>query len=152
MAPSGRPPKARRPPSQLGRRRNATSAGRCPSTELRSNLAHCSHIGCGRVTVCDTLVRLDSKQSLSAKPATVVCLVLSAREPIRRRPTKIQPSQRAPGSELETAPSPAGPREDLRAAIKLRNPPLLHARPARSRESGCRQDAVQQLAQHHPGS
>jgi hypothetical protein len=41
------------------------------------------HIGCGRVTVCDTLARLDSKQRWPAKPDAVVCLSLPGRQPIR---------------------------------------------------------------------
>jgi len=74
----------------------------------------------------------DSNNNSLAKPGDDHCLsLLSGCEPIRQRPTKIQQSQRAPGSELETSPSPVGPREDLLGAIRVLSAPsrspLLHA-------------------------
>jgi hypothetical protein len=74
----------------------------------------------------------DSNNNSLAKPGDDHCLsLLSGCEPIRQRSTKIQQSQRAPGSELETPPSPVGPREDLLGAIRVLSTPsrspLLHA-------------------------
>ena len=76
--------------------------------------------------------RRDSNNNSLAEPGDDHCLsLLSGCEPIRRRPTKIQQSQSAPGSELETSPSPVGPREDLLGAIRVLSAPskspLLHA-------------------------
>jgi hypothetical protein len=68
------------------------------------------HIGCGRVTVCDTLVRLDSKQRWPAKPGCR-CLSLFTRPPAY----SVTPHENTakPACGLETAPSPVGPREHL---------------------------------------
>lgn len=87
---------------------------------------------------------------------TVVCPFLSARQPIRRRPTKIQRSQRAPAAELALAPSPVGPREDLLGAIKA-SQSALPACPVRKSvfdAAAClhTRTHMHPLAQHHPGS
>lgn len=68
--------------------------------------------------------RRDSNNNSLAKHGDDHCLsLLSGTEPIRRRPTKIQQSQRASGCELETSPSPVGPREDLLGAIRVVSAP-----------------------------
>ena len=59
------------------------------------------HIGCGRVTVCDTLARLDSKQTWPAKPGRR-CLSLFTRPPAY----SVMPHENTakPAGGLETAP------------------------------------------------
>jgi hypothetical protein len=106
------------------------------------------HIGCGRVTVCDTPRPNDSKQSWPAKHGRC-CLSLfyPAASLFGDAPRKYtRASVRARHCSLARWTT----REFARAAVTSQNP-LLHARRvARKRESGRGRDHMHLLARHHP--
>jgi hypothetical protein len=136
-AQNGCPPTCLPPSQMLGSLRNATSAPRCPSTELRGNLLSgiLLHIGCGRVTCATPWPALiQDKQRRFAGTS----VFLPGREPIRRRPTKIQRGAKF-----------FGPRELLFGAMRACRGPLLHARGALKKEGV---DAAATQAQHHPAN
>jgi hypothetical protein len=74
------------------------------------------HIGCGRVTVCDPWSVLIRNRHGLRNPDAVVCLSFT-----RAPAYSVTPHENAakPACELETAPSPVGPREHLRGQRSL---------------------------------
>jgi len=98
------------------------------------------------VTACDTLARLDSKQTCLRNPL----FVFLPGVPIRPRSTKMLPGQREPGNELEASARQLG-HESIARSNQSRQSAAAACTPAPSKREWMPLRHTHCLDQHHPG-